>query len=771
MASALIIVFLRSSVASAAVYECIWNGGDGSWETQANWVGCNGVYPQNSIADTYSVVVTAGTVTMGLDVTVDELTLAGGALLLGDGDLTVVGHTAWTSGRVAGTGVWNVEGSLSIVAGDDTVLARTLRIAQAAQVTLQGSPWLWMEAGSRIENAGEFILLEGTHFHAAGTPGLLPAFSNTGVLRKAVPGVTIMGATFDNAGRVAFTAGGLETFGGTSSGTFELPAGPLFLAINPHYFAPTSSIEVQTLSTTWAGTGTIDGSLIVHDAIRVYDAGSIEVNGWFSGTNAVEIVDGTLSLSTVGGQATIGDLALPGGVFTGSDSVTVTGSLQWTGGSMAGTGSTNLACDALVAAVQAMYLDGRTLSILPGHTMTLTTPVFLVGATLNNAGVIELESGFGAVGGGSVVNNTGLIHAPMMGSGEPVIRPMLNNEGMIQLDHAQHLLLDGGSTTTGTIVAADVDSISYGNGVTLGNGTHVFTSTSQLKVPLLRVTGSATIAGSLTTSHLLRVDGGELAVTGNYLGIPPGTDLVLDSGTVDFSTSTGNVHFTSCDMNGGVLTGTDTVHCRLDLEWLGGALDGTGALQTATVNGIRDVSLNGRTLITGAPLRCSFGDLQLTGGPSLALEVQANQWQGGGDGGTAILDGTLQVALHPDLRDVVASTEVFELIVGASDVTGAFSNAPSGTRIQTMDGTASFRVDYGPGSPHGSQRVVISEFAEEAALVDAAPPSGPDAGPAADGGGGGCCNTAARAGSTSDVIVIVIFGGLLRRRTLHKERR
>ena len=76
-------------------------------------------------------------------------------------------------------------------------------------------------------------------------------------------------------------------------------------------------------------------------------------------------------------------------------------------------------------------------------------------------------------------------------------------------------------------------------------------------------------------------------------------------------------------------------------------------------------------------------------------------------GGFMVADGRLDLRMQggfqPDPTDQFA-------LVSAANIIGSFSNVASGSRLSTVDGAGSFRVDYGIASPFDQGQIVLSEF-------------------------------------------------------------
>jgi hypothetical protein len=137
----------------------------------------------------------------------------------------------------------------------------------------------------------------------------------------------------------------------------------------------------------------------------------------------------------------------------------------------------------------------------------------------------------------------------------------------------------------------------------------------------------------------------------------------------------------------------------------GGTLEGWGGVYgTVSVSGIIDPKVGSATglrfdgdlnLGTNAELRFSLGGT-----------TKGTQYDFLSEAGTVPLklDGTLEVNFANGFEKNVTSASIFTILTSNQDLTGAFDNVASGTRLNTADGTGSFVVTY------SGQSVVLSNF-------------------------------------------------------------
>ena len=88
--------------------------------------------------------------------------------------------------------------------------------------------------------------------------------------------------------------------------------------------------------------------------------------------------------------------------------------------------------------------------------------------------------------------------------------------------------------------------------------------------------------------------------------------------------------------------------------------------------------------------------------------IQGAQYDYLAIGGMVTLDGTLELGMLNGFQLQLDPSQTFTLLT-SQDLSGVFDNVASGARLTTADGTASFQVNYGAGSPYGADNVVLSD--------------------------------------------------------------
>jgi hypothetical protein len=240
----------------------------------------------------------------------------------------------------------------------------------------------------------------------------------------------------------------------------------------------------------------------------------------------VSVVEGTLSIdaATAMQNLTLGSL----GTLTGAADVTVNGLLNWTGGTMSGTGHTIIAAGAEFSAPGAggRILDGRDIDNA-GTAIFSGSPIVVIsaGITVNNSGLVSQQAdSFFIRGPGIVVNNSGTF----IKSGGTVVTTdaVVNNTGTVAVEtgslrftgsgegngsfqasagaavvFAGDFVLDAGSTLTGDGVVMIVQGTVTLNGPVMAENLYLENGT-------LGGAGSLTVYGTLNWTDGVMVGSG-----------------------------------------------------------------------------------------------------------------------------------------------------------------------------------------------------------------------------------------------------------------------
>ncbi len=500
-------------------------------------------------------------------------------------------------------------------------------------------------------------------------------FTNVGTMIITGGGTKETDATFTNQGLVVQNdVGEFHVGDANSGGSFTNAAGATYdLQSDANIGQSGYPFNNVGLFKKSGGTGTCTLSVAFNN-----QGGTVEVD---SGTLQMPV--GQTSTSTggtfnvvAGALLDLGDGQHFTGTFTGGGGGTVRlsqGSLygnnmtatifnfpgamfQWTGGVLGGgqsghlftnVGTINITGDAEKATYGVLTNQGTIIQTGAGN---LDLGQGNSGGSLVNAagGVYNLQSDAGLTNDDSFTN-AGLLEKTM-GTGTSTINEELTNTGAI-------------SVYTGTLsFGARVDDIS---GTTLTEGTwNVFDPAT---LTLTQYTGGITINQANVT------------LSGPNANFPAINQLADNQGS--FSLLALRQFTTAGDLSN---EGTITLDAGSTLHVAGNFTAADAAASTGSAGNVGGKHAQAATAST---LHFIIGGTASSGAQSSGILQMA---------GTAKMAGLLAVTL----ADLAATPNAGDTLtfVSAKSVSGAFDNAPSGTRLPTTDGRGSFVVTYGPSS-------------------------------------------------------------------------
>lgn len=436
------------------------------------------------------------TLTRNADLTVTNLDLVLGTLTV-NGTVTVVSAMNWNGGTMSGTGRTIVPpGATLNVANPGSVgLNRTLE---------NGGTVLWTGAGSLALNNSTFTNRAGALFDAQNGATISGSgssrFDNAGIFRKSTNAgiTTVSGLSLNNFGAVEIQAGSLNlSAGGTNGGSFDIaPGATLNLSAGTFSAGPGSSITGAGNLTVSGASATLDGLINVSGSntfsgisgptanltgIYICTNNTLTISGAttanFNGTGTVAPT--TLSLLRVGnGNPTLG----------GNNTVTILSQMDWTGGTMSG--------------------SGRTI-IQPGATLNLANPSTVVlNRTLENGGTVLWTGAGGFTFNNSTFTNRAgaLFHAQNAEA--------FSASGLCRFDNAgtfRKSISTGATTVALGIPFTNFGTVEIRSGILVANGGYVSSSNALLNCALGGTTagtnyGQLQVAGTVTLNGSLSVD-------------------------------------------------------------------------------------------------------------------------------------------------------------------------------------------------------------------------------------------------------------------------
>jgi hypothetical protein len=608
-------------------------GGAGNVAFRAGAVGVFGTFAPGG-----ATTISGGTVNFVRNVDLAALSFTDGTLS-GNGDVTVEGPLAWSSGVMSGLGRTVARGSLSLNApGFDDLLLQGRLLVNAGTATFTGGG-MSVTGGAALDNlAGATFLIQGN----AALHGSVAGFDNAGDFRAAAgSGTTTVQLAFNNSGTVEVESGTLSFNDGVSTGAMHVRSGAtlLFTGSSPYSFTlgPSSVVD---------GDGTAQFGPLSSGVSYTLVAGSYAVANTLVGIGTVDFAR----------DVTLAHLTLSGGTLTGVGDVTVTGALDWAGGTLSGTGHT-LSTGALNFPFSYLTktLDARTLDNAGTATWSPVIDgegglVLANGSVLTNLAGATFHIGGNASITGSLLNpgifdNAGTLRATPSSANTTSIGVPFSNSGTVDVQsgtlsltgafanysNSSHTLTGGTYLVRGTLKISDAAVTTNAATVVLdGPGSRivdqsnrdalaVFTTNTDAGSFTIQNNRNFTLAGNFANAGAVTVGpGSTFSVTtpdGTYT--QTGGTTLLSGGTL---TAAGGVF-----IHAGSLAGTGTINGTVTNDGVVSP-GGDGAAGVLTINGDYTQTATGvLTIDLGGTADGQYGRLAVTG--------------------IATLDGTLQVNL------------------------------------------------------------------------------------------------------------------------------
>jgi fibronectin-binding autotransporter adhesin len=620
------------------------------------------------------------------------LSITGGVEVL-DGTNTYTGGTTITSGGALQIGNDDTNGSLvgNITNAGGLTFNRTdaitfsNTISGAGNVTLTNGTVTFNTAqpytGITTITAGTLALSgSGSIANSASLSdsGTFDISATSGTSIKALTGT---GNVNLGAQTLTITAGsGIFTGAISGTGALVLSGGSEVLSGTNTYTGGTTVTAGMLQIGSGATTGSVVGNIVNNGTVAFNYANSQPFTGVISGSGAVTLINGTLSLSTVQtytGLTTItaGSLILtPGADISASKGLVANGTFdisQTSGvtiGSLSGQGIVQLGGQSLTIANASGNFSG-----LIESTGTNTTPgsVIIAGGTQVLSGT-NTYTGTTSIAPGATLSlialNT-LAASPILDNGTLDISSAINNLSNIVSVNVTSLS-GSGSVTLGsnTLIVANAANAIF-SGVISGTGNLTISGGTQTLTGANTFTGTTTIASGAT-----------LLLSGS--GSLPASTITAD-GTLDMSGASGPATFASLSGSGTVNLGANSITLANAADNFAGIVSGTGGL---VISGGTQI-LSGANTYTGGTSVISGGTLQLgnggTGGTIIgnvtvgAMSTLAFDYSGSttfgntisGTGGVSQLGGTV-------------------VLTGANSYSGGTTIASGGT-LQVGNGSTS----------------------------------------------------------------------------------
>jgi hypothetical protein len=459
------------------------NPSGGDWDTATNWspVGIPGATDTAAI-DMPNITVThslgrndsvlsidsqaplsigSGSLSIADASTLRNLNLHAGTLT-GAGDVSVTQSLTWTAGTMSGTGTTTVAtGGTLQLSGQLTLNGRTLANDGTANWSGAGQfDAISLSNGAVIDNqAGATFVIANDRAIAATASGQ-GTFRNEGTLVKS--GGTaqsyLINVNLSNAGTVKVQTGRLTLQdNGDSTGAFQVASGATI------GFGNNGQGGTQTLESvsriTGSGTVVIIGGTVSlggqydlgTEGITSVNSGAVHFLGAVSSLGKDLIIGGGTADFHTGVPISVPEIDFSSGTLTGTDSLSVGQTLNWTGGKMTGVGATTVLAGAALNLSGQIILDGWTLRNAGLATWTGNANFALSnGAAIDNlVGATFMIATDEAIAQGNIVQDPSSFHnagtlVKSAGTGTSSIENVeLDNTGIFRLDSGSLAIVNG----------------------------------------------------------------------------------------------------------------------------------------------------------------------------------------------------------------------------------------------------------------------------------------------------------------------------------------
>jgi len=675
-------------------------GADTNWSTPRNW--SNGVpaasdmavfdntagaHLQATVDAAFAGAIDSldlswnGTLTVASPLMVANDTTFDNGTLTGNSDLTVDGTLTWSGGaKMTGFGSTTVAagGVLYIMAnGNKTLDTRTL--VNSGTAVYQGTSGI-SGSGTIINNGsfedkGDFSLSGSLTFNNAGT---FTKTSGTGTTQIQ------NGVAFNNSGTVLINNGTLSLEGGdVSSGSFTVTAlATLQFSGGTHFLTADSAISGNGTVIFSGGVTNIGGGYDLQTGLTKFTSAFCTANFTAPITslgNTLDMSSGGTANFSGGAPITVNRLFLSTfATLSGSDDVTVTGQMTWSGGMMSGSGAFTIASGATLIinngeVLQRNFTNAGTMNWTSGN-ITLNN-----GGSFTNSGTLNDMSDHSFSGNGGIFTNSGS-YVKSAGTGETNFSVVFNNSGSAAVNRGTLTLNNGGNVDGSFAVAGSAT-------LNLSSGNFTFSPSSS-------VTGSGTVIlnAATTVAGSYDLQTGTTKIPNTFVMVnftspvtSVGSTLLID-GFVNFSggmpITVGTLSLTTF----GTLTGSDDVTVTSSLSWKAGMMSGSGSTIVAAggslmIAGSFSSNLVGRNFRNdGTASWVGSGGITLTDGSvftNTGTFTDQDNHTLSGNGGTFNNLGTFIKAVNAGVTTI--SNNIF------------FANSGS---VQVQDGKLSFAESY-----------------------------------------------------------------------------
>lgn len=520
----------------------------------------------HSLQSKEAFVVSGGTLSIAAASEISNTFTLSGGTLDGSGDLVVRGLFTWTGGTMSGLGRTIID-TAATIGGNGSLMDRTLE-------NLGTVNWVGSNLGicykASILNQGLFIAHAGNTIGSNGwcVPG---SFENRSVFQKVEgSGTLVFETTLNNSGSIELQTGTLLIQGrGSTSGTIMGAVGTALVVANAHTFGATSRISVPDVSFGYGSVGVdVNGTYEASNSTRIASKVNFNPGATIVNAGSTVTITGVANFNT-GAPITTANLLLTGaGELTGTSDVTVSQYLEWTGGTMSGSGHTIANAEMLISG-WVVIQDTRTLDNWGTATWNSSGVWMSSGAVINNesGALLDVYAPTGLLIPSGTINNSGEFRLSA-GTSTMELRGVFNNTGWVNLQSGTLNLW--GSASSGTFTGVDGATLHF------CCRSHMLNTSSSVSVPnvifdasLINVNGTYNVADSTSFAY------GPTNFNSGATLLNLGNVVTVSAGLANFNPGV-PITLTNLVMSGGQITGTSDITLSRVMTWTAGTMSGLG---------------------------------------------------------------------------------------------------------------------------------------------------------------------------------------------------
>jgi len=543
------------------------------------------------------------------------LTVSAGGIA-GNADLAVNGTFTWNGGALTGAGTTEVNNGMAIGGASIKDLTSSRVLNTHGTVTWTGTGAVRIGSGGTIHNLGTWDSRSDAAFSNLAGAALFDNPAGSTFKKTLGSGTTAVGVPWSGdgavsveSGTISFNGGGSSdgSFSGLSGATLRFGGGSFTLGTASSVNVPNASVASGTLTVNGSWTTTVSGASSNSTTWTFNPAATLNAIG-----PALSIA-GTLVLNS-GEAVNVTSLTMTSGSRQGTDTLSVSGTLAWSGGSFNGASTTNANGPLAISGAPVKdMLGGHVLNTKAATTWTGTGSVRMGGGSLiRNTGAWESQSDAQIndtlSGGGSFDNQNGAIFTKKVAAGTTSLNLPVGNAGSIAVETGA-IALGGGGSGPGSYSGL------AGTTLRFSGGSYTLDAASTLDVPNVVVSaGDLSVLGSFTASSSTGISGGGTAAfepSATLVGLGA---LSVGGGVLDLRSGEA-VNLPSASISAGNLQGTDVISVAGLTSWSGGAIGGAAAFNANGDMAIGGASVkdlvDGRTLnTTGTVTWSSTGSIR-----------------------------------------------------------------------------------------------------------------------------------------------------------------